>query len=522
MMHRRRLGQTDVHLSVVGMGTAQLQMLPERQAVATLREGFAHGINWVHTAPDYGSVEPWIARAIRESDQDIIVATQSTAYRAQLDPFFDHATAQFGRPYLDMYGVNCIDDIERLGEDVWGPDGMVAALRRKKQEGRLRALFCSTHGTADYACRLIESGAFDALMVAYNPLEFHLLSYFAAREGREFERLAEYRERVFPLAAQAGVSLLVMKALGGGLLAKGRAFPPHEWFGGEEELPAADLLRWGLEQPAVCAVVPGVASPDEARGNALAGHGDLTVTELRRQEMQATAQRMRLSLCSRCGECEATCSQSLKVASMFRDAYLWSYRNETFMYHEPDNYFDLVPGALACASCTNQTCLCPQGLDVPRALTHVHTTMTRLKKAGQHPGATRDIVARQIDEAHSLRVIHADVVPPRARGQKLVARFFLHNTGATMWMSAAHAGDPRQATAVRLALNGRTVAVTPLRQNFSPDERGYVVVACHLPGWVRGDDTEVRVQCSLRPHEDSGPAAETVFHDAPVCLDDAS
>lgn len=479
-MEFREIGTTGVRLSVVGMGSAQLQMVSERQAVDTLRRGFDAGINWVHTAPDYGGVEPWIARAIRESGREIVVATQSTASRAQLDPFFDHAAATFGRPHLDLYGVNCIDDIERLGEDVWGPDGMVAALLQKKKEGRLRALFCSTHGTADYVCRLIESGAFDAIMVAYNPIEFHLLSYFAARDGRQFEKLAEYRERVFPLAHARGVSLIVMKALGGGLLTRGRAFPPHEWFGGNDSLPAKDLLRFALSLPAVCTVAVGVAAPEEAETNAAAGAAPARLTDQARDELIAGAQQMRLSLCSRCGECEATCSQQLRVASMFRDAYLWSYRSETFMYHEPDNYFDLVPGELACVTCTNQSCLCPQGLEVPAALMRVHTTMVGLQAQGAHPGSTPGIHAREVRGHHSLRVIHAEVDDSRADGP-WVARFFLHNTGDQMWPCLPHVRDPKLAQAVVLFVNGRVHAVAPLRQNFSPDERGYAILECDVP-----------------------------------------
>lgn len=479
-MEHRRVGQTDVRLSVVGMGTAQLQMVSERQAVDTLRRGFDAGINWVHTAPDYASVEPWIARAIRESGHDIIVATQSTAWVSQLEAFFGHAEATFGRPHLDLYGVNCIDEIERSGEDVWGPDGLVAALRRKKAEGRLRALFCSTHGSADYASRLIESGVFDAVMVAYNPIEFHLLSYFAARDGRTFEKLAEYREKVFPLAERCGVSLLVMKALGGGILTRGRAFPPHAWFGGQDALQAEDLLRFALSLPGVAAVVPGVASPEEAESNAQAGRAPVTLSDTRRREILATAERMRLALCSRCGDCESTCSQHLRIASMFRDAYLWTYRSETFMYHDTDNYFDLVPGPLACDTCTNQSCLCPQGLAVPMALTRLHDTMTRLRDAGAHPGPTPAIHARDVHDGQSIRVIHTDIDSTRTDG-RLVARFFLHNLGDQMWPSLAHARDPRRAMGVWVLVNGTVHAVTPLRQNFSPDERGYVVIECPRP-----------------------------------------
>ena len=55
-MEYREVGRSGVKLSVVGFGTAQLQMLPERQAIAAMRRAFELGVNWVHTAPDYGGV----------------------------------------------------------------------------------------------------------------------------------------------------------------------------------------------------------------------------------------------------------------------------------------------------------------------------------------------------------------------------------------------------------------------------------------------------------------------------------
>ena len=222
-MEYREVGRSGVSLSVIGFGTAQLQMLPERQAIAAMRRAFELGINWVHTAPDYGGVEHWIARAIRESGEDVAVATQCPAYVDLLEPFFDNARTIFRHDTLDLYGVNCIEDIEYIGENVWGQGGIVDILQRKKREGKVRALFCTTHGPIDYMERLVRCGVFDAVMVDYNPLEFHLLSYYAARIGRRFENLRDVRERLFPLAAARGVSVIVMKPLAAGLLSRGRA-----------------------------------------------------------------------------------------------------------------------------------------------------------------------------------------------------------------------------------------------------------------------------------------------------------
>lgn len=480
MMDTREVGASGVRLSVVGFGTAQLQMLPERQAIAAMRRAFELGINWVHTAPDYGGVEHWIARAIRESGREVTVATQCPAYVDLLEPFFENARAIFGRDTLDLYGVNCIEDIEYIGENVWGAGGIIDLLQRKKRAGKLRALFCTTHGPIDYMERLVTCGVFDAVMVAYNPLEFHLLTYYAARIGRRFESLRDIRERLFPLAAARGVSVIVMKPLAAGLLTRGRAFPPAAWPRGGQSLDAADLLRHALAHPGVCAVVPGIGSVEEAEEDARAGYAPLTLAPGRAALVEATAAEMRLSLCSRCGECESTCSRELPISSMFRDAYIWSYGNETFMADDRENYFALHPSdVLACAECDNQSCLCPQGLEVPKALAEVHATVRALRATGRHPGPIELPAPPAIATSHYPFVVSRELIP--GRGGPSVARFLVQNVGEEMWTAFSHIADPAVAVGVGVTVDGVLTGKTPLRQNICPGQRSPVVVEFDAP-----------------------------------------
>lgn len=479
-MERREIGHTGVRLSVVGFGTAQLQMLPERRAIAALRRGFECGINWVHTAPDYGGVEHWIAKAIAESGRPVSIVTQSPACLSLLEPYFENTSRLAGRRALDLYGLNCIEDIERIGENVWGRGGMIEFLQKKKAEGRLRALFCSTHGAIDYVERLVDSGVFDALMIAYNPIGFHQLSYFAARQQRQFENMRETAERLFPLAAHRGVSLIVMKALGGGLLARGKAFPPHVW-PPREELASADLLRFALEQPGVASVVPGIASPEEAEENAAAGNAPLTLHPARRAALLEAAARMRLSLCSRCGDCEPTCSRRLPIASLFRDGYIWNYRNETFMADDQENYFDLHPDpALACLTCDDQSCRCPQGLTVPQELQRIHALVSDLRMRGQHPGPIAGTATTANDSAHRVRLLSREVPGVAAAGTPTSATFLVENTGDRMWTAMSHIPDPRIATGVAIECRGRSDLV-PLRQNISPGQRSPIALEFTAP-----------------------------------------
>ena len=306
LMQLRRLGRTNLQVSVIGVGTSQLRLLSKRDAIATLERAFDLGVNIVHVAPDYEGALELVAKAVSGRANRIAVACQG--YDQQYnscDPtdhferLFESTCETLRTETLDLFGIACIDDREAFRENVWGKRGMVEFLQQKKQEGRLRGIFCTTHGGAEYQKRLILSGVFDALMVAYNVLGFHLLS-FCPPEGRGFEDLDNTRDLIFPLASQHDVGLMIMKALGGGLLCAGKALPAHHEFRPESAaITAAEALRAVLVHPEVSCVVAGMASLEEAEEDARAGIAPVASPFSAIAEHVAE---LRSTLCSRCGD----------------------------------------------------------------------------------------------------------------------------------------------------------------------------------------------------------------------------
>lgn len=519
MMQTREVGRTGIHLSVVGLGTAQLQMLPERQAVDTLVRGFELGVNWVHTAPDYGGIDPWIRTAIEVSGREVMVLSAGPPLAKDLPAFFENTCHVYRTPRLALYGIAGIDDIEWHRENLWGRGGMIEYLQDRKAEGRLGGIYCSTHGCADRVTRLIESGVFDAIMLAWNPLGFHQQSHFFARAkiGRDYEDLHEYRERIFPLAAERGVSLLIMKPFAGGLLCRSKAVPPHDWFAETTEpIAAADVLRLVLEEPGVCAVVPGSASVEEAEENARAGHPPIVVSTRSREQIARAAGTMRTLLCNRCGKCETTCSHRLAIPAMFRDGYIWTSRNETGMANATENYFDLHPQTvLACATCTDRTCMCPEGIDIPAALGRVHGRMQVLRVAGQHPGPSADLLVRTIEGRHRVLVLTADV-PTRLVSRAVgVARFLVQNAGDERWMASQHTPDRAMRVGIGVMFDGRLSAVVPLRNTVCPGDVSPVALELQAP--ARAGHHAMGF-CLMPLHDDQADAG-TVFYSGALTVE---
>ncbi len=473
MMHYNRLGKTGLSISAVGFGTCQFRLLPEQQAIDTLKRGFELGVNWVHTAPDYEGADNLVATAIEESDRDVMAFSQGYGDRAHFEYLFEETCKKFKKRRLEMFGIACIDDREYLNEPVWEPNGIVDFLLTKKQEGRIGGIFCTTHGTPDYILQLIMSGVFDAVMLAYNPLGFHLLSYHPIND-KQFETILETRNRVFPIAQQQQVSLLIMKPLAGGLLTPGKAFPPRQWFSKEtSQLNAREILRFILSQPGVCAVAPGTASVAEAEENALAGYDISDLSDIKSTIGQSVRE-MQTSLCSRCGYCDSLCSQSLPISYLFRDAYINHYPSETFETLDDFRYFHLHPREKAtCSTCEQQTCRCPYGIDIPTSLIHIHKSMTELQSQGLLPKTPQQLSETLINGAFRIQVVSCEIPQQLELGQPNLCRFYLHNAGEQTWMTAKP-GTKQLAVVLAVVESGRLQQQIPLRHDVPPGTRTHV------------------------------------------------
>jgi predicted aldo/keto reductase-like oxidoreductase len=472
-MRYNRLGKTDLLVSAVGFGTCQLRLVPKQQAVDTLKQGFKLGVNWVHTAPDYEGADQLVAQAISESKQSVTVFSQGYGDRPHFEYLFEETCRIFQKSRLEMFGIACIDDREYLNEPIWEPGGIVDFLLAKKQEGRLGGIFCTTHGPQEYILKLIHSGVFDALMLAYNPLGFHLLSYHPGGE-KQFETITETRDRVFSVAQQQRVSLLIMKPLAGGLLTPGKAFPPRQKFSKESvELKARDILRFILNQPGVCSVVPGTASVAEAEENALAGY-DIAVSEDTTAIFAQSIHEMQTSLCSRCGHCDSLCSQSLPISWLFRDAYINHYPSETFESIDDCKYFHLHPKATAtCSSCEQQTCHCPYGIDIPASLIDIHNSMLTLQSQELLPKIPQQLKTALIDGPLPVQVVSQQIPSQISARQSVPCRLYLHNAGDKPWRKM-QPGTKVPGIGLAVVVAGHLEKTIALRHDVPPGTRTHI------------------------------------------------
>ncbi|MFO7598987.1 MAG: aldo/keto reductase, partial [Candidatus Desulfacyla sp.] len=489
-MEHRRLGRSELMVSAVGFGTCQLRLTMQAQAMDTLLKGFELGVNLVHTAPDYGNAEELVARAVQQSGRHIMVASQgydvpgnATGPVSHFEKLFETTCKLLGAEQLDLYGIACIDDREVHQENVWGKNGMVDFLLKKKEEGRLRGIFCTTHGAPEYVRQLVTSGVFDAVMLAYNILGYHLLTCHPPPD-RHYESLPRNEKEIFPLCHEHDVGLMIMKPLGGGLLCESKAFPPHRHGKGVlKGTRAADILRSVLLHPEVSCVLPGTASVAEAEENAVAGYAPIDLDRDRQTGLTAAAAGLRRTVCSRCGACDSLCSQGLTISSLFWAGLMHQYPSAVFEQPEGIEYFRLHPQLdPICGGCPNPTCACPDGINIPQNLKELHLQMVDLMRQGliRPPETEKGRLCG--DVSFGARIVSMDIPKIMAPGKTYLCRLLIENAGERGWHASSKVHQARVMLGV--FVEGERIQTIEVTQDVRKGGRWHFVFEVTAPQGV--------------------------------------
>lgn len=440
-MEYRRLGKTNFQVSVIGFGTSQLCLVPEKQAIDTLLKGFELGVNIVHTAPDYRNTEETVAKAVRQTGHKIIVASQGYDVPGNehgpvsyFERLFETTCERLGTEQLELYGIACIDDREIYRENVWGKNGMIDFLLKMKMKGRIRGIFCTTHGSPEYVKNLVIREIFDAIMISYNILGYHLLS-FPLSPNRHYESLPRNQKEIFPFCREHDVGLMIMKPLGGGLLCESKAFPPlHNWKSVLRDMKSSDILRSVLKNPEVCCVMPGTASVEEAEENALSGYAPIDLNKTKQVTLKKAVINLKKIACSKCGACDAFCSQGLPVSLIFCSFLIHLHPSAVFELPESIEYFRLHPKLEpTCAICPNKTCVCPDGINIPQSLITFHSQMVDLMKRGLIPPPITNREKIYGDNAFGARIVSIDIPKKMEPGEAYLCRLQVENAGVRGW-----------------------------------------------------------------------------------------
>jgi aryl-alcohol dehydrogenase-like predicted oxidoreductase len=288
-MERRRLGQSDLRIPVIGLGCGNFGVsVDERVALAVVDAAFAHGIDFFDTADIYngGESERLLGIALRGRRSNAIVATKfgtkmfggkmaiaddrPGGSRGYMRDRVERSLERLQTDYVDLLYYHRPDGTTPLLETVGYMQELIS-------EGKVRAIGCSnlTEG------QLIELTRASSVPIAALQNEYSVVH-------REPEL------GVLPLCCESGIGFVAFSPLAGGLLSGrytlDRAIPAEarlarwhrpvtdelwaaaEYTGAFAAARKCSLVQialgYLLAQPGVACVLSGASRPEQVTANA--------------------------------------------------------------------------------------------------------------------------------------------------------------------------------------------------------------------------------------------------------------
>lgn len=309
-MRYRTLGNSGLHVSVIGIGTNQFGGKVDADGVERIIQGAIDlGVNFIDTADTYtgGRSEETIGRAVKGRRDRVIIATkvgnpvgegpnERGASRQRIMNGVEASLRRLGTDYIDLYQIHRFDPHTPFEETMRALDDLV-------RSGKVRYIGASNY-MAWQLCRANDVAEMmgGVKFVSVQP-HYHMLE-----RGIEGE--------LVPYCEAFGVGIIPYFPLAGGFLTgkyKEGAAPPTgsrgerspyvqqyftpenfkkvaAWraFAGERGRTMAELaVAWLLARPMVSSVITGVTSVEQLEANVKAADWELTAADM--EEIEAAA-----------------------------------------------------------------------------------------------------------------------------------------------------------------------------------------------------------------------------------------
>jgi aryl-alcohol dehydrogenase-like predicted oxidoreductase len=272
-MLQRKIPSSGETLPAIGLGTWQAfdvgSSAAEQKPLEEVLARFVQlGGKLVDSSPMYGraeSVVGEIAARLKLRDALFLATKVWTTGREAGIKSMQRSLDLFQTKRLDLIQVhNLVDTATQL-----------ASLRAWQKEGRVR-YFGITHYTEG-------SQAEVAQVLENEPVDFVQINYSL------MEREAE--ERVFPVAKDRGVAVIVNRPLASGaLFRRVRGQPLPEWATEFDCTSWAQFfLKWIVANPAVTCAIPATSNPRHLEDNMRGGYGRLPDAKMRARMVEAVA-----------------------------------------------------------------------------------------------------------------------------------------------------------------------------------------------------------------------------------------
>jgi predicted aldo/keto reductase-like oxidoreductase len=311
-MYYKQYGNTDMKVSAIGLGCMRYNDEDvnagrfEKCAELPLY-AFEQGINYFDTAPYYCQDKSEIITglAISQLKRDQIFVSSKTnfgtldgkitkdSFRKRLETSLDRLKTD----YLDFYHLWCLLNIESYEKQA---DALYGFFEDAKAEGLIRNIVFSSHMQGDDIETVVGSGKFKGMLIGYNAINYR------------------FRQSGIEAANQAGMGVVVMNPLGGGLIPSAKDKFAYLAEGSDLTVPQA-ALRFVASHKEITVTLAGCTTKE---------HVDDAVKAVENLVEKPCAQIVKEyeekgvamnDLCTGCGYCKG-CPKGIEIPKLM-DAY---------------------------------------------------------------------------------------------------------------------------------------------------------------------------------------------------------
>lgn len=223
---KRRLGKTDVEITILGLGGEGVLRTfgHEKEADALINAALDLGVNYFESARAYDGSESYYGAALKGKREKVFLASKSHARdKKGALAHLETSLKEFKTGYLDLWMVHDVrteDDID----SIFAPGGAMEAFIEARDKGLVRFIGVTGHHDPVILRRSIEAFDFDTVLIPVNPAEPQYKCFI---------------EEIVPIAGARDIGVLGMKT----------------YLRGRLNAPKKLLFSYALSQPITAAVI---------------------------------------------------------------------------------------------------------------------------------------------------------------------------------------------------------------------------------------------------------------------------
>ena len=207
-MQYTTLGSTGLRVSVAGLGTGGFSRMglksgkSEEESARLILDAVELGINFIDTAPPYGT-EGVVGRALESLPREqVVLATKSTVHRngewwtpERVVKSLDNSLRVMGTDYVDVFNLHAVE----AHEYDYALNTLAPALVAQKEKGKIRHIGLTENPIVDFTNEALKRALHDPVWEVYM-VGFHMMHQGA-------------RQSVFPVTQNKGIGTLIMFAV---------------------------------------------------------------------------------------------------------------------------------------------------------------------------------------------------------------------------------------------------------------------------------------------------------------------